>query len=116
MRLDERVLSYYRLEDYAIEKYNIPSWRGTQIANARLFFQDIIKLDSINKLAYLDADTISRIDLSELFTYERAINAVPETRLKSSVERLGLSNYFNSGVFLFDMKKEDGRRVPKKNY
>lgn len=38
MRLDERVLSYYRLEDYAIEKYNIPSWRGTQIANARLFF------------------------------------------------------------------------------
>ena len=35
-------LNFYDFDNFNIEDFNIPSWRGTQIANARLFFQDII--------------------------------------------------------------------------
>lgn len=35
-------LEFYQLEQFDIDKYNIPNWRGSQIANARLFFQDIL--------------------------------------------------------------------------
>ena len=52
--------TFYRLEDYPIDDYGIPSWRGTQIANARLFFPSIIKEQNpdIDNLLYIDSDTL----------------------------------------------------------
>lgn len=102
---DRVKIMYYRLEDYPIEKYDIPSWRGTQIANARLFFQEIIKLDGIDRLLYLDADTIVVRDLTDLFTYNQAINAVEETTFLKKLKKLGIKRYFNTGVLLFDIDK-----------
>ena len=63
--------TFYRLEDYPIDDYGIPSWRGTQIANARLFFPRIIKEQNpdIDNLLYIDSDTLIKNDLSGLDSY-----------------------------------------------
>ncbi len=96
-------VSYYDLDNYDISKYSIPDWRGTQIANARLFFADIIETKKMGKLLYLDSDTIVVGDLSELHSFEGTISAVPEPVLKYRLKGLGISKYYNSGVLLIDV-------------
>ena len=48
---------FYDIKSFDIEKFCIPKWRGTQIANARLFWEDILEsnLSSIENLLYLDS-------------------------------------------------------------
>lgn len=94
---------YYKLEDYDISKYEIPDWKGTQISNARLFFQDIIDIDNLDKLLYLDSDTIVVGDLEGIKEFKKSINAVKETILNYRLKDLGVEKYYNSGVLLFDV-------------
>lgn len=96
---------FYQLESFNIEKYGIPNWRGSQIANARLFFQEFLDLSGMDKLLYLDADTIVTADLTNLMNYDGVINASLDINLKKRLEKVGLSQYFNSGVLLFDIQK-----------
>lgn len=96
-------VSYYDLDNYDISKYSIPDWRGTQIANARLFFADIIETKNMGKLLYLDSDTVVVGDLSDLLKVDASISAVPETVLKYKPKALGIDKYYNSGVLLFDV-------------
>ena len=96
---------FYQLESFDIEKYGIPNWRGSQIANARLFFQEFLDLSGVDKLLYLDADTIVADDLTNLINYDGAINASLDINLKRRLKKTGLSRYFNSGVLLFDIQK-----------
>lgn len=96
----------YDIKTFDIEKYNIPNWRGSQIANARLFFQEIMKnnLNGINNLLYLDSDLVVVGDLNDLERYkENDISAVKDGCFKTYVRKMGLSNYFNSGVILFNV-------------
>ncbi len=101
-------LHLYRLEDNPIDSYNIPNWRGSQIANARLFYPRIIKGDNSNvtNLVYIDSDTLVVDDLSQLKNYSGPINAC----LDDSIQRkyiknnLGLSKYYNSGVLYFNVE------------
>ena len=99
----------YDLSKFDISKFNIPSWRGTQIANARLFFQEIMdrNLSEVDNLLYLDSDLMVVGDLSELSNYSsNAISAVRDATNKGYLQRLGgLSNYFNSGVLFFNTKE-----------
>lgn len=109
----ERVLSdhkninfkFYPIEKFDINKYGIPDWRGTSVPNARLFFQEYLDLTKIDKLLYLDADTLVVGDLKDLFDYDGTINAVFDNNLKSYIEKKKLTRYFNSGVLLFDIQK-----------
>lgn len=96
-------LYLYDMDTYNISEYDIPSWRGTQVANARLFFQDIIETSNINKLLYLDSDTIILDDLSSLLEYDATISAVEESTLNYRLKQLNIDRYFNSGVILFDV-------------
>ena len=96
---------FYQLESFDIRKYGIPDWRESQIANARLFFQEYIDLSGIDKLLYLDADTIVAGDLTNLINYNGILNASLDISLKRRLEKKGLSQYFNSGVLLFDIQK-----------
>ena len=57
-----------------IEKYNMPRWRNSAMANARLFFDSYI--DASENLLYVDSDTIIRKSLEGLFDYTGAVNMV----------------------------------------
>lgn len=99
----------YKLEDNPIDDYKIPSWRGNQIANARLFYPRIIndKSGSIENILYIDSDTIIVDDLSGLSKYdENAVNACKDGTLKSYYEdRFGIKNYYNTGVLYINVDK-----------
>lgn len=97
-------LLFYPINDFDIQKFNIPDWRGNQIANARLFYQSIINVDMIDKLLYLDADTIVVGDLGDLSNYNNQIMAVRDANLRTYMKKLGVNKYYNSGVLLFDVE------------
>ena len=99
------VLNIYRLEKYNITNYGIPDWQNTQVANARLFFQDILgdAIYEMDQLLYLDADTIVVGDLSAIKDMKGLVFAVEDILPAEYAESLSLSKYYNSGVLLFDV-------------
>lgn len=98
-------LNVYKLEEYNIKNYGIPDWQQTQVANSRLFFQDILgdAVYEIDKLLYLDADTIVVGDLSPIENMKGLICAVEDVLPDIYAKSLNLSKYYNSGVLLFDV-------------
>lgn len=96
----------YPLEEFDIAGYGIPKWRNTQVANARLFFQDVLgnKTSEIDRLLYLDADTIIVGDLSPLQQKPEPIYAVDDSVSLGHKKSLGVDRYFNSGVILLDVE------------
>ena len=100
-------LHLYRLEDNSIDSYNIPNWRGSQIANARLFYPRIIKGDNSNvtNLLYIDSDTLVVDDLSQLKNYSGPISAcLDDAILKRNINNsLELDKYYNSGVIYYNV-------------
>lgn len=97
-----------------IEEYNIPNWRGTQIANARVFFTSCIK--DTEQLLYLDSDTIVVSALSGLQTYDGAIHMVQDSMPTSHWQNLSvpLEKYCNSGVLWIDVNKWKEKGCDKK--
>lgn len=96
---------FYDIKSFNIERFGIPKWRGTQIANARLFFQEIMgaSLSNVENLLYLDSDLIVVSDLTGLDSFrDNGVSAVKDSCYKSYMDKLGLSKYFNSGVILFN--------------
>ena len=81
-----------------MEHYSIPKWRGTDIANARLFSSEIIDVD---KVLYIDCDTIISSSLKDVFNNSNAVSAVREINIQEHVKDR-LEHYYNSGVLLFD--------------
>lgn len=88
-----------------IEESHLPCWRDTQIANARLFFQQYIK--GVEKLLYLDADTIVVDSLSDLQKYDGLLHMVQDSMPKNYYQHLNipLEKYCNSGVLWIDVHK-----------
>lgn len=100
----------YKLETFDIEKYNIPNWRGSQIANARLFYPRIIKENNFEccNLLYLDSDTIIVSDISKIKQHSNhMISACIDESSKKSyyMNKLKLNRYYNSGVLYINMDK-----------
>lgn len=108
-KLSKVELFIYPLEDFNIASYNIPEWRGSQIANSRLFFQSILdkNLGNMSHLLYLDADTIVVDELKGLVEYDdNMISLVKDSCLKKRGRRLAnLEKYFNSGVIYFNVEE-----------
>ena len=97
----QATVQIYPIDALNLVQYGIPFWHGTQVANSRLFFQEIMKssLDRIDYLLYLDADTIIVGDLNTLGQYTEGIYAVRDTTTYSYYDKLNhLDDYFNSGV------------------
>lgn len=102
-------LTIYPLEENPIDKYNIPNWNGSQIANARLFYPKIINDNdsSISNLLYLDADTIIVSDISSIEKFkDNSVSACLDLgTIETYKRKLGVNDYFNSGVIYFNMDK-----------
>ena len=92
-----------------LEAMKMITYRGGHAANLRLFFTDYVE-DDVERLLYLDCDTIICADLSELF--ETPMQSSPAAVVLDSLSayykkelELGANDgYFNSGVVLFDVK------------
>lgn len=114
MRIYPQIKYYiYPLEDYHIEKYHLPEWKGSQSANARLFFQEILakQLDEIDNLLYLDSDTIIVDQLTDFYRFpEHLIYASHDELEKKYYKYLNIDTYYNSGVLYINKEawiKED---------
>lgn len=111
-----------RLQIYPIEEVlksiyqcHIPKWRGTDIANARLFSNEVI--GETDKLLYLDCDTIVNSSLKELFQTSNGfpVSAVRELCVPSHLDDYQ-GTYYNSGVLLFDYTLWENLGCPRKLY
>lgn len=89
-----------------LDHYPIPTWRGSKIANARLFFREF--MPDIDHLLYLDSDTIIWQNL-EGIEKEAPISAVLERRVPPHYASYVSSDtkYFNSGVLSFHIQEWD---------
>ncbi|MDE5629995.1 MAG: hypothetical protein K2I70_00195, partial [Bacilli bacterium] len=98
---------FYYLDEREIDKYNIPKWRDSHIANARLFFQSILNDKIPDKLLYIDADTICVDKIDGLDEYNTApIYAVKDSLHQAYTQRFSqLDNYYNSGFLYIDTVK-----------
>lgn len=81
-----------------MDKYSIPKWRETDIANARLFSSKIIDVDK-------DSDTIVTFSLKDVFNtnINSPMIAVRKMNVPSHLSGR-LENYYNSGVLLIDYR------------
>jgi len=99
---------FYPMEGFDIERYKLPSWRGVQISNARLFFEEIIKpqILGIENMLYLDSDTITVSDLTDLENYSDGLYAVKDSCMNEYVTSLpNLPTYYNSGVIYINVNE-----------
>lgn len=88
-----------------IEEYNIPNWRGTKIANARLFFSEFIK--GVDRFLYLDSDTIVVNSLKGLDSFNGPIHMVQDSMSTKYWKKLSptIDKYCNSGVLWINVDK-----------
>lgn len=77
-----------------MDKYSIPKWRETDIANARLFSSKIIDVDK-------DSDTIVTFSLKDVFNTNINSPMIAVMNVPSHLSGR-LENYYNSGVLLID--------------
>lgn len=93
-----------------MKRMGLSSYRGSYAANMRLFLADVLD-DSVDRLLYLDADTIVLENLHELLSLD--LGTYPLAMAFDSVisnmrKNIGFSaqeDYYNSGVILFQMHK-----------
>lgn len=99
-------ISCYPLEKFNIDRFKIPNWRGSQIANARLFFEIILNqnISNIQQLLYLDADTMIVDDLTNLNNYKNGIHAVKDLGIPKHPFN-DVKAYYNSGVLWIDVEE-----------
>ena len=87
----------------------IYTYRGGQTTNLRLFFTQYIDED-VERLLYLDCDTLICDDLTDLFATDMGTSCIAGVKDSLSgeyKELLGFAadeTYFNAGVALFDVK------------
>lgn len=87
---------------------NLPTYRGSYAANVRLFVSEFIP-ERVDKLLYLDADTIVVKSLDTLFKTDlkgNALGMILDCVGENHKCEIGLDNaegYYNSGVLLIDM-------------
>lgn len=104
------------LKEYAGRELSCQS-KISLTAYFRLFMPQILPL-SVEKLLYLDCDTMVRKDLTDL--WERKFDgcaAVAEPTAPLMKEKIGLKKsdyYFNSGVLLVDLKKWREEKIMEK--
>lgn len=94
---------------YQMKEWGIPSYRGSYAANLRLFLPFVLEED-LERLLYLDADTIVAGDIQEFVQSDLhgcAIGMVKDSFGDEYKWKIGLhqlDSYYNSGVVLYDYR------------
>lgn len=102
-----------------MQALHMPTYRGSYAANIRLFLPELLD-DSVDRLLYLDSDTIvdGRLDeLTEIPMGDYPAAMVLDSLVRLHKIRLGFSKeelYFNSGVILFQMERWRQERCSEK--
>ncbi len=102
-----------------MREFALPSYRGSYAANARLFGDAFLPPD-VERLLYLDGDTLVCADLSPLLQAELGgcpVGAVQDALTARYKTLLGFSEsepYFNSGVLLIDVPCWKSKKVPQR--
>lgn len=102
------------VRDY-LDNFKIPLWRGTEVANARLFASEIVQ--DTDKVLYLDSDTIITNSIKEIFKMKMdfPVSAVRELEVSSYLPQ-DINKYYNSGVLLFNLTKWEEESCTDKLY
>lgn len=94
-----------------VKSWGIPAYRGAYSANLRLFIPYFLD-EKIDRILYLDADTIVNGNLKDFYETElrgKVIGMILDSLGRAyKKEHLGFSEeepYYNSGVILFDLRK-----------
>lgn len=112
-----RELSFIETKDLILKMkaLNMPTYRGSYAANMRLFPDEMLD-ESLDKILYLDADTIVNDSLADLLRTDmqgKTLGMVLDSLGASHKKQIGLKDmdpYFNSGVILFDLHKWKERK------
>jgi lipopolysaccharide biosynthesis glycosyltransferase len=101
---------FYEVQDERIARFSIPqNQQWSDSVYHRLFLPGMLPPD-VERLLYLDTDTVVVADLAELYNSDLCgfvAGAVPELSATISREDIGITEpgvYFNSGVMLIDVK------------
>lgn len=105
-----RQLTFVKTDPLVVmmKKMGMPTYRGSYAANMRLFLPFVLA-DDVDRLLYLDADTIVDGPLDELITMPmdgHPIAMCLDSLVRLHKTRLGFTSadyYYNSGMILFDM-------------
>lgn len=123
----EKIISFVKSEffhinwiDFDIAKVqNLPIAANTHFSSAiyfRLFLPYLLP-NEVEKVIYLDSDTICITDISELQAIDTSTSLVAGVLdLKSESEsiRLGVKNYINSGVLVINLLKWREQKISEK--
>ena len=97
----------------------IPDYRGSSSANFRLFFDLFIPKD-VQRLLYLDSDTLVVGSLSPLLTLDmggKTVGAVRDSLTPKYKTLIGMredEDYFNTGVLLIEVKAWRSANIPER--
>ncbi len=102
-------------------KYRDLETSHVYVSKAALFKFDIPNiLSDLNKVLYLDGDTIVMDDLGELFNtdindfYAGVVRDLSACYIQKDNIRLGIQTYFNSGVMLLNLNKLRQDNIPER--
>ena len=93
-----------------IRQLGIPKYRGSYATNMKMFIADYLEAD-IDRLLYIDSDTIICEDISPLISMnmdDKPIAMVLDSlggRYKSAIGLNEDDYYFNGGIILYDVRK-----------
>ena len=92
-----------------LKEIEVNDYRGSYATNFKMFIEDFIP-ESINRLLYLDSDTIvsgSIKDLAKIDMHGNPVAMCYDSMCRNHKKRIGFSDtdaYFNGGVILYDVK------------
>ena len=126
-KIENLVLQYHREIVFVetdvliakMKKLDLPTYRGSYAANMRMFVDEVID-ESVDRILYLDSDTVIDGSLSELAgadLHGKTIGMVLDSLGGFHKYQIGLSeqdDYFNSGVILFDLRRWREKEYSKK--
>ena len=101
-------VEFVDMSSYNFDFFELDMQYWTKAIFYRIMIPEIFK--NLERILYIDGDTLVVQDLVDLFNMEFQDDAylamiVDKFSWKHQMFRLGVSNYFNSGVILFDIDK-----------
>jgi lipopolysaccharide biosynthesis glycosyltransferase len=112
-------VAYYDIDEETVRKFVLTS-KFTPAAYYRLYFPLLMPL-GIDRLVYLDTDTLVINKLAALYTAELdnyPVGAVYDNWVKTAPQ-LGITDeeaYFNSGVLVIDIKKWNQQKISEQSF